>query len=99
MVSTPDVTEIPRTSEDEAIVLASDGLWDVISSNDVGKFVRKELGERPAGSGLGREGGRACGLFEGCILRLQVLNTKTFINPPSKCLQQRTAAPREPLTR
>ena len=43
VVATPDVTEIPLKEEDEFVILASDGLWDVMSSEDAVEFVRKDL--------------------------------------------------------
>ena len=33
MVSEPDVVCINRTEEDECLIIASDGLWDVISND------------------------------------------------------------------
>lgn len=32
VIPTPDVLSIPRTPEDEFLVLATDGLWDVVSN-------------------------------------------------------------------
>jgi protein phosphatase 2C family protein 2/3 len=39
----PDVTSIDLTEEDEFLILACDGIWDVMSNEDVCMFVRKEL--------------------------------------------------------
>ena len=43
VVATPDVTEIALKAEDEFIILASDGLWDVMTSKDAVDFARKDL--------------------------------------------------------
>lgn len=43
VVSTPDVTEIALREDDEFIILASDGLWDVVSSKDAVHIARKDL--------------------------------------------------------
>lgn len=42
-MATPDVTEIALKEEDEFIILASDGLWDVMSSKAAVEFARKDL--------------------------------------------------------
>jgi protein phosphatase 1G len=41
--STPDLIAVPRTQEDEFIVLACDGIWDVKSNQDVCDFVGPRL--------------------------------------------------------
>lgn len=43
VISVPEVTFTTRTKEDECLILASDGLWDVLSNEDVVKLARKEL--------------------------------------------------------
>mmetsp|Transcript_6149 Transcript_6149/g.10668 ORF Transcript_6149/g.10668 Transcript_6149/m.10668 type:complete len:320 (+) Transcript_6149:85-1044(+) len=48
--STPDVMSIPRTPQDEFIILACDGVWDVITNEDAVKFVRPRLHQCPAGN-------------------------------------------------
>ncbi|KAI5058502.1 hypothetical protein GOP47_0026672 [Adiantum capillus-veneris] len=56
VVSEPEVTCMERWKEDECLILASDGLWDVISSDTAGEIVRKRLessrNKRVAGSFL-----------------------------------------------
>eukprot|EP01018_Ginkgo_biloba_P030466 Gb_35708 [translate_table: standard] len=48
VISEPEVTCIERTEEDECLVLASDGLWDVLSNDIVCEVARKCLaGYRP----------------------------------------------------
>lgn len=43
VIPTPDVTEIVLGDEDEFVIVASDGLWDVMPSQQVVQQVRKEL--------------------------------------------------------
>mmetsp|Transcript_58261 Transcript_58261/g.138798 ORF Transcript_58261/g.138798 Transcript_58261/m.138798 type:complete len:395 (+) Transcript_58261:124-1308(+) len=41
--STPDVQVFPRNPADEFIVMACDGIWDVLSNQDVASFVRERM--------------------------------------------------------
>lgn len=41
----PDVTVLRRSSMDEYLVLACDGVWDVMSSRDVIEFIRRKYDE------------------------------------------------------
>lgn len=43
VISKPEVTVTKRTNKDEFLILASDGLWDVISNEDACALVRKCL--------------------------------------------------------
>ena len=43
MVSEPDVLCIDRTDEDECLIIASDGLWDVISNDTACDVARTYL--------------------------------------------------------
>ena len=43
MVSEPDVLCIDRTEEDECLIIASDGLWDVISNDTACDVARTYL--------------------------------------------------------
>lgn len=43
VIPTPDVTEIVLGDDDEFVIVASDGLWDVMPSQQVVQQVRKEL--------------------------------------------------------
>ncbi|XWS16292.1 hypothetical protein CRYUN_Cryun34aG0072500 [Craigia yunnanensis] len=43
VISLPEVTFMTRTEEDECLILATDGLWDVLSNGEVVKLARKEL--------------------------------------------------------
>ena len=50
VISEPDVLEMSITTEtDEFVIIASDGLWDVVSSEEGCKFVKSDLkkGENP----------------------------------------------------
>lgn len=52
VIPTPDVTEIATSPADEFVVIASDGLWDVLSSRDAVSLARRALrrGAGPAGA-------------------------------------------------
>lgn len=41
VISEPDVTFTRRDEEDEFLIMASDGIWDVISANIAGRVVRQ----------------------------------------------------------
>lgn len=43
MLVDPDVSEVALGAEDEFLVMATDGLWDVISSQDVVTLARNNL--------------------------------------------------------
>ncbi|GAV91370.1 PP2C domain-containing protein [Cephalotus follicularis] len=43
VISEPEVTFTTRSEEDECLILASDGLWDVMSNADIVKYARNEL--------------------------------------------------------
>ena len=43
VIPTPDVTEIATSPADEFVVVASDGLWDVLSSRDAVSLARRAL--------------------------------------------------------
>ncbi|KAK0598667.1 hypothetical protein LWI29_036833 [Acer saccharum] len=45
IIPVPEITFTTRTAEDEFLVLASDGLWDVLSNDDVITLAHKELRE------------------------------------------------------
>ena len=40
VISEPEVTVVDRTGEDECLILASDGLWDVVSNETACSVVR-----------------------------------------------------------
>lgn len=39
----PDVTELALQGDDEFVIVASDGLWDVMDSQEVAKLARRDL--------------------------------------------------------
>ena len=39
-MSTPDIREEDLTSEDEVMIMASDGLWDVISNQEAINIIK-----------------------------------------------------------
>ena len=39
----PEITFTTRSDEDECLILASDGLWDVMSNDEVGEVARRLL--------------------------------------------------------
>ncbi|CAI9773152.1 unnamed protein product [Fraxinus pennsylvanica] len=43
VIPDPQVVFIPRTREDECLILASDGLWDVMSNEEVCDMARKRI--------------------------------------------------------
>lgn len=46
IIPVPEITFTTRTDEDECLILASDGLWDVMSNNEVGEVARRLLRRR-----------------------------------------------------
>ncbi|KAK7385015.1 hypothetical protein VNO78_30722 [Psophocarpus tetragonolobus] len=61
VISKPEVTVTKRSSKDEFLILASDGLWDVMSSEVVCQVVRKSLNGqiRTVCNGVGNHQNRA----------------------------------------
>ncbi|XP_059640005.1 probable protein phosphatase 2C 6 isoform X2 [Cornus florida] len=43
IIPDPEVTFIPRTKDDECLILASDGLWDVMTNEEVCDIARKRI--------------------------------------------------------
>lgn len=43
IIPEPEVTIVPRTGDDECLILASDGLWDVMSNEEVCEVARKRI--------------------------------------------------------
>ncbi|XP_072964576.1 probable protein phosphatase 2C 6 [Typha angustifolia] len=43
VIADPEVTVVSRTREDECLILASDGLWDVISNEEACEVARKRI--------------------------------------------------------
>ena len=43
IIPEPEVMFIPRAREDECLILASDGLWDVISNEEACEVARKRI--------------------------------------------------------
>jgi len=43
IIPVPEVTIVPRAKDDECLVLASDGLWDVMSNEEVCDVARKRI--------------------------------------------------------
>ncbi|XP_022892717.1 probable protein phosphatase 2C 50 isoform X1 [Olea europaea var. sylvestris] len=43
IIPDPEVVFIPRTREDECLILASDGLWDVMTNEEVCDMARKKI--------------------------------------------------------
>ncbi|KAG4999171.1 hypothetical protein AAZX31_08G033700 [Glycine max] len=46
IIPVPEITFTARTDEDECLVLASDGLWDVMTNEEVGEVARRILRRR-----------------------------------------------------
>jgi serine/threonine protein phosphatase PrpC len=55
VTSQPDVTELALHDGDEFVIMASDGLWDVMESQEVVKLARRDLqrGHDPQVCGVG----------------------------------------------
>ncbi|CAD6238154.1 unnamed protein product [Miscanthus lutarioriparius] len=43
IIPVPEVTIVPRAKDDECLILASDGLWDVMSNEEVCEVARKRI--------------------------------------------------------
>ncbi|XP_027329632.1 protein phosphatase 2C 16-like isoform X2 [Abrus precatorius] len=43
IIPEPEVTFLPRTKDDECLILASDGLWDVMSNEEVCDLARRRI--------------------------------------------------------
>lgn len=43
IIPDPEVMFIPRTRDDECLILASDGLWDVMTNEEVCDLARKRI--------------------------------------------------------
>ncbi|KAA8534924.1 hypothetical protein F0562_029860 [Nyssa sinensis] len=46
IIPVPEITFTTRSDEDECLILASDGLWDVMSNDEVGELARRLLRRR-----------------------------------------------------
>ena len=74
VIAIPDVITIERSNEDAFIIMACDGIWDVMTNRDVVNFVGKKLGYtaygRPVGGVTTKNIAEACdSLLEECIRR------------------------------
>lgn len=43
VISKPEVTVVPRAKDDDCLILASDGLWDVVSNEEACKAARRQI--------------------------------------------------------
>ncbi|KAJ0031829.1 hypothetical protein Pint_13268 [Pistacia integerrima] len=46
IIPVPEITFVTRSDEDECLILASDGLWDVMTNEEVGEVARRMLRRR-----------------------------------------------------
>ncbi|KAF3324528.1 protein phosphatase 2C [Carex littledalei] len=55
IIPEPEVTIVPRAKDDECLILASDGLWDVMSNEEACEMARKRilLWHKKNGTGTG----------------------------------------------
>lgn len=62
VIPEPEVTVTDRTAEDECLILASDGLWDVVSNQTACGVARMCLQARRSATGAaeGESSDRAC---------------------------------------
>lgn len=73
VISEPEVTCTERTNEDECLILATDGLWDVLSNDLVCEVARKCLaGYRPRRSKGFTEGSSAVAVAAALLTKLAV---------------------------
>ena len=48
VIATPDVMEVARdVAKDEWLILASDGLWDTVNSQQACSFIKQEIKKKP----------------------------------------------------
>ncbi|KAL0337255.1 UNVERIFIED_CONTAM: protein phosphatase 2C 7 [Sesamum calycinum] len=59
VVADPEIMFVPRTKEDECLILASDGLWDVMTNEEACDFARRRilLWHKKNGATLSKERG------------------------------------------
>ncbi|GKB25870.1 probable protein phosphatase 2C 6 [Tanacetum coccineum] len=43
IIAVPEITFTTRTDEEECLIIATDGLWDVMTNNEVGEVARRIL--------------------------------------------------------
>ena len=43
IIPKPEVTVVPRAKDDDCLILASDGLWDVVSNEEACKVARRQI--------------------------------------------------------
>uniref|UniRef100_J3M990 protein-serine/threonine phosphatase n=2 Tax=Oryza brachyantha TaxID=4533 RepID=J3M990_ORYBR len=43
VIPKPEVTVVPRAKDDDCLILASDGLWDVVSNEEACKVARRQI--------------------------------------------------------
>ncbi|CAE7592744.1 unnamed protein product [Symbiodinium natans] len=72
VTASPDVRVVARQPQDEFMLLACDGVWDVLSSQAAVDFLRKELGDRNSwaprlASGQLRLSELLCRLLDQCL--------------------------------
>ena len=44
----PDITRRDRNDEDSFLLVACDGIWDVLTSHECGQFITEAIAEREA---------------------------------------------------
>ena len=60
MVADPEIMIVPRTKQDECLILASDGLWDVMTNEEACDLARRRimLWDKKNGAVLSEETGK-----------------------------------------
>lgn len=46
IIPLPEISFTTRSEEDECLIVASDGLWEVMTNDEVGEFARRSLRQR-----------------------------------------------------
>ena len=74
VTAVPDVTVLPRAHDDEFVILACDGVWDVLTSAQAGQFLRDKVE-----AGVGEPLALAEALVDEALLRGSMDNLSAIV--------------------
>jgi protein phosphatase 2C family protein 2/3 len=77
VIAVPDIREHQLTDEDDFVVIASDGLWDVFETQEAATFARRQLGDNRAPDALKRAADALCAEVK--LRRAQCDNTTVLL--------------------